>query len=80
MGRTTGYDETGLGVGLTVVPVDTRTVQTRSQMLRHSKVYMDNILMNWKHLTQAEFFRSMPETQLSARLINPEACRSRSHL
>jgi len=27
------------------------------------QVYMDNILMNWKHLTQGEFFRSMSPTQ-----------------
>eukprot|EP00913_Durusdinium_trenchii_P013036 g12237.t1 len=36
---------------------------SRRSMMRQVWVYMDNILMNWKNLTQAEFFRSMPGTQ-----------------
>lgn len=35
----------------------------RRSMMRQVWVYMDNILMNWKHLTQAEFFRSMQVLQ-----------------
>eukprot|EP00435_Cladocopium_sp_Y103_P038609 s1254_g10.t1 len=41
----------------------------RRSMMRQVWVYMDNILMNWKHLTQAEFFRSMWRTQLVAMVM-----------
>lgn len=36
---------------------------SRRSMMRQVWVYMDNILMNWKNLTQAEFFRSMQVLQ-----------------
>jgi len=46
----------------------------RRSMMRQLWVYMDNILMNWKHLTQGEFFRSM---QVLQTLLTMYRCSSR---